>query len=169
VFSCGCYKSRLRCCICCNLLFSMFHLFLHTHVASMFIWMLHVFLTYIASVLSWCCICCTMVLSVFFRCFCKCFICLQTYIAGVASRCFKSRMGVASPSSFSVTSLRCLLPLVTAVPLPLLDVVDVRAGASPAWVCETTRETDCRCRHPPVRPDASKACFSYSVGLFLCS
>jgi hypothetical protein len=29
----------------------------------------------------------------------KCFICLQTYVASVVSGCFKSRSGVASPSS----------------------------------------------------------------------
>jgi hypothetical protein len=36
--------------------------------------------------------------SVSYACF-KCFICLQTYVASVASGCFKSRSGVASPSS----------------------------------------------------------------------
>jgi hypothetical protein len=43
--------------VCCKLLFLMFHLFFHTHFASMFIWMLHMFYTYVASVLSGCCVC----------------------------------------------------------------------------------------------------------------
>jgi hypothetical protein len=49
-----------------------------------------------------CCSC----FQVFFRCFStvsdacvNCFICLQTYVASVVSGCFKSRSGVASPSS----------------------------------------------------------------------
>ena len=36
-----------------------------THVANVFIWMLHMFHTYIASVLYGCCVCFAMVLSVF--------------------------------------------------------------------------------------------------------
>ena len=43
--------------VCCKLLFLMFHLFFETYIASVFIWMLHVFHTYVASVLSGCCIC----------------------------------------------------------------------------------------------------------------
>jgi hypothetical protein len=43
--------------VCCKLLFPMFLLFFHTYVASVFIWMLHVFYTYGASVLSGCCVC----------------------------------------------------------------------------------------------------------------
>ena len=34
-----------------------FHLFFQTYVASVFIWILHMFHTYIAGVLSICCIC----------------------------------------------------------------------------------------------------------------
>ena len=53
------------------------------YAASVFIWMLHIFHTYVASVLSECCVCFTMVLrcfsgvfeSVLDACF-KCFICL---------------------------------------------------------------------------------------------
>ena len=58
---------------------------------------------HIASVLSGCCVCVAMVSSVscvFFAnvsdaCF-KRFICLETYVVSVASRCFKSRSDVAS-------------------------------------------------------------------------
>ena len=38
-------------------LFQMFHLFVSTYVASVSIWMLHMFHTYVASVLSRYCIC----------------------------------------------------------------------------------------------------------------
>jgi hypothetical protein len=41
----------------------------------------------------------------------KRFFCLQTYVANVASRCFKNRSGVASPFSPSTTSPWCLLLL----------------------------------------------------------
>ena len=76
------------------------------------------FHTYVASVLSRCCVCFTMVFnefsgvfaSVLDACF-KCSICLQTYIASVASRHFKSRSGVASFCSLSAASPRCLLLL----------------------------------------------------------
>ena len=49
----------------CKLLFSMFHLFFQMYAANVFIWMLHMFHTYVASVLSGCCVCFTMV----FKCF----------------------------------------------------------------------------------------------------
>ena len=66
----------------------------------------------------------TMVLSIFGvfasvldACF-KCFINFKTYVASVASRCFKSRSSVASSSSPSTTSSRCLLLLPTPVRHP---------------------------------------------------
>jgi hypothetical protein len=43
--------------VCCKRLFPMFHLFFQTYVASVFIWMLHMFHTYVASILSVCCVC----------------------------------------------------------------------------------------------------------------
>jgi hypothetical protein len=39
--------------ICYELLFSMFHMFFQTYVASVFIWILHKFHTYVASVFIW--------------------------------------------------------------------------------------------------------------------
>jgi hypothetical protein len=51
--------------ICCKCLFPKFHPFFQTYVASVFIWMLHMFHTYVASVLSGCCICLQLFLSVF--------------------------------------------------------------------------------------------------------
>jgi hypothetical protein len=36
--------------VCCKRLFQMFYLFFWTYVASVFIWMLHMFHTYVASV-----------------------------------------------------------------------------------------------------------------------
>ena len=58
--------------VCCKRLFKMFHLFFQTYVVSVFIWMLHMFYTYVVSVLSACCVCLQWFSSVF-RCFCKCF------------------------------------------------------------------------------------------------
>jgi hypothetical protein len=58
----------------CKRLFLMFHLFFQTYVVSVFIWMLHMFYIYVASVLSGCCVCVAIVFKCFFfRCFCKCF------------------------------------------------------------------------------------------------
>jgi hypothetical protein len=108
VFPYGCYKNRSGCCICCNrctriLQMSVFNVsfVFQMHVANVFIWMLHMFHTYVASVLSGCCVC----FAMFFKCLLgvcasisdacfKCFICLQTYISNAVSGCFKSRSGV---------------------------------------------------------------------------
>jgi hypothetical protein len=49
----------------CKLPFPMFHLFFQMYVPSVLIYMLHMFQTYVASVLSGCCVCFTMV----FKCF----------------------------------------------------------------------------------------------------
>ena len=87
--------------VCCKLLFPMFDLFFHMYVASVFIWMLHMFHTYDARVLSGCCIrlhwfqvFLGVFASVSNACF-KCFIFLQTYVACVASECLKSRSIIA--------------------------------------------------------------------------
>jgi hypothetical protein len=42
--------------VCCKRLFQMFHLFFQTYVANVFIWMLHMFQTYVASIISGRCI-----------------------------------------------------------------------------------------------------------------
>jgi hypothetical protein len=81
-----------RCCIC-------------------FIHMLRVFFLDVAYVLQW-------FSSISNACF-KRFIYLHTCVASVVSRCFKSRLGVASPSSPSAASSWCLLLF--------LDAGDVRA------------------------------------------
>jgi hypothetical protein len=52
----------------CKILFAMFHLFFYV-CCKCFIWMLHMFHTYVASVLSTCCVCFTMVLRCFYKCF----------------------------------------------------------------------------------------------------
>jgi hypothetical protein len=118
--SCGCCKSRSGCCICCTGCSRMLQASV-PNVSSVFsrrmlqvclFWMLHMFHIYVASVLSRYCLCFTMV----FKCFScvlasvsdayfKYFICLQTYVANVASACFKSRLGVASPSSILLPHL----------------------------------------------------------------
>jgi hypothetical protein len=100
--------------------------------------MLQVFYLDVAYVLQW--FSCVLA-SVLDACF-KCFIYLQTYIAIVVSRCFKSRsvlhlaphfllphLGVSS-SSRRQLGIRCPLPL-------FLDASDVRDGASPTWMRET--------------------------------
>ena len=51
--------------VCCKSLFQMFHRFFQTYVASVFIWMLHMFHKYVASILSGCCVYFTIV----FKCF----------------------------------------------------------------------------------------------------
>ena len=43
--------------VCCKRLFQMFHLFFQMYVANVFIWLLHMFHTYVANVLSGCCVC----------------------------------------------------------------------------------------------------------------
>jgi hypothetical protein len=74
-----------------------------THVAIVFIWMLHIFHAYMACVLFGCCVWLQWFTGVFHVCFSsvseayfKCFNCLQTYVATVVFGCFKSRSGVAS-------------------------------------------------------------------------
>ena len=80
----------------------------------------------------------------------KYFIWLQTYVASVACKCFKSRSSVASPSSSSVASLRCLLLPAPAghpnqrrkqaPPLPLFSML-VTSGTARAP--HGVRETEC--------------------------
>jgi hypothetical protein len=62
--------------------------------------------------------------SVLDACF-KCFICLQIYAVSVASKYFKSRSVVATPSSHSVVSPRYLLPVPAGhlPPLPLFSML----------------------------------------------
>jgi hypothetical protein len=69
--------------------------------------MLHMFRTYVVSVLSEYCLCFTMVFKCFYMCFAsvsdtyfKCFICLQMYVASVQSGCFKSSRVLHLPSRF---------------------------------------------------------------------
>jgi hypothetical protein len=125
--------------VCCKLLFSMFYLFFHTHIVSVYIWMLHMFHTYVASALFGCCVCFTMVFKCFSCVFAigshayfKCYICLQTYVVSVASGCFKNRSDVASPSLLSAALSQCLLLPTPAghppPPPPLLDAGDVKVA-----------------------------------------
>jgi len=66
---------------------------------------------------------------------------LQAFILNVSSECFKSKSDVASFSSLSAASPRCLLLLAPAghPPLPplFLNAGDVRGGTGPTWVRET--------------------------------
>jgi hypothetical protein len=102
----------------CKLLLPMFHLFLQTYVVSVFIWMLRMFHIFVCKCFY---LDVAYVFTMIFKCFLgvftsvldacfKCFICLQTtYVASVASECFKSKSGVASLSLPCVASPRCLL------------------------------------------------------------
>jgi hypothetical protein len=119
----GPFSNGSGCCIvvmvvhvCCKRLLSMFHLFFRMCVAR-------VFYLDVVYVLHICCKCFYLVLACicngfkcFFRCFFasvldafKCFIYFRMYVASVVLGCLKSRSGVASPSSPSVASPRCLL------------------------------------------------------------
>jgi hypothetical protein len=136
--------------VCCKLLFPMFHLLFRRMLQVCLFWMLHIFHTYVASVLSRCCVC----FCNGFKCFSdvfanvsdacsKCFICLQTYVASVASECFKSRTSVASAAS----SQCLLLPTPAGHPPPpssLFDVGDVRSGMDSVWTREMAWEKDCK-------------------------
>jgi hypothetical protein len=84
--------------VCCKGLLPMFHLCFRTYVAYVFIWMLHMFHTYVECVLSEYCVCLQRfsgVFGCFFQvfqkhvasvCF-KCFSSFQTYVARVLSEC----------------------------------------------------------------------------------
>jgi len=82
--------------VCCRRLFPMFHLFFHTYDASVFIWMLYMFHTYVASVLYVCCVCLQLFSSVF-RCFLQVFFC----------KCF--RRTFASVSTISDVCCMCFI------------------------------------------------------------
>ena len=115
----GCCKSRSGCCTCCNGYTHMLQASVsNASVVSdgwctCFIWVLHIFHTYVAIISSACCIYFhTYVASVSYRCcicfaiathmFPSCFRCMlqvfqlfRTYVANVSSKCCKSRFGVA--------------------------------------------------------------------------
>ena len=71
-----------------------------------------------------------MVLRCFYKCCFKCFICLETYIASVASRCFKSRSGVASRSFHAFGYLASLSP--PSFGAGWTSELEVQAGAAPS-------------------------------------
>ena len=155
----GCCISRSVCCLCCNGCTRMLQHFVSNVLAIFldvcckcvyldvayvshicckhFIWMLRMFYMVFKCFSG-------VFASVLDRCF-TCFICLQTYIASVASGCFKSRSGVAS----SLSSLFCCLAKVSpppragwayAAPPLFLDAGDVPGGVGPVWARETARE-----------------------------
>jgi hypothetical protein len=137
---------------CCKLLFPVFLLFFQAYVACVFIWMLHMFHTYVVSVLSRYCICFAIVFKCFLRCSCKCFRC-------IFQGCFKSRSGVASPSLFVASSGCLLLPApgwTSTAPPSLLDAGNVWGGVGPAWARERRRETVCMRGRLDVREQAAR-------------
>ena len=114
----------------------MFHLFFGVCCKCVCLDVAYVFEICFISVLSRCCLCfcngfnCFSCVFASFSdaCF-KYFIWLQTYVASVACKCFKSRSSVASPSSSSAASPRCLL-LRRLLPLLSMLVRFVAARAS---------------------------------------
>jgi hypothetical protein len=120
------------------------------------------FHTYVPSVLSGCCVCFTIV----FKCFCKCFRCmfqvchlLQTYVASVASECFKSRWVLhLAPRfllprlSFSSSSSR---RLGISRPLPLFSTLVAFGAVRPCIATRnrTGNKLQVRASGSPVRLD----------------
>ena len=87
---------------------------IRTHVAIVFIWMLHMFHTYVACAFIWMFVYGCNGFQVFFRCFSsvleacfKCLNCLQTYVATVVFGCLKRISGVASLLAFCYMVLVC--------------------------------------------------------------
>jgi hypothetical protein len=70
--------------VCCKGLFLMFHLCFRTYVASVFIWVLHMFHTYIACILSGYCVCLQWFSSVF-QIFLRVF---QKHVSNISSNFF---------------------------------------------------------------------------------
>jgi hypothetical protein len=133
--------------ICCKLLFPIFDLFFQTYVAIVFIWMLHMFHTYVVSI------------YLYVRYVLQWFQVQVLHLSG----CFKSRSRIASSSSSSATSPRYLLLLLPApaghlnqrrrralLPPPLFDVVDVQGDVAP-W---EARKTECGCKRLDARVQA---------------
>jgi hypothetical protein len=121
---------------CCKGLLPMFHLCFQTYVASVFIWMLHIFHTYVTYVLSGCCICLhwfQVFSGVYFQAF-------QNHVSSVSSafRCTLlllhldvlkiDRVLHLSPLPSAASPQCLLLPALVGhrlPPLPLLDAGDI--------------------------------------------
>jgi hypothetical protein len=69
-----------RCCTCCKRPFQKFHLLFQTYVASVFIWMLHMFHTYVASFI--------LMFNMFCTDFFKCFNVFFTSVSEAYCKCF---------------------------------------------------------------------------------
>jgi hypothetical protein len=131
----------------------------------MLIWMLHIFQIYVACILSRCCVCkCIMcfwgvfvsVLDAYF----KCFICIQTYVASVASGCFNSRSVVASrlprlllPRLGVYSSSRRWLAAAASSPLFTMLVMFGVARARVDARSSVENGLQTRASKRPVRPD----------------
>ena len=84
--------------VCCKLLFSMFHLFFPTYVASVFILMLLMFLHKWCKYFRWI-LCIFTVVQVFCKCFRRRFQMFNLFSVYVAFGCFQTRSSVVSLSS----------------------------------------------------------------------
>ena len=68
--------------------------------------------------------------QVFYGCFCNCFICLQTYVASVASGCFKNKSDVASRSLLAFDCLASVYP--PSLGAGWASRLEAQAGATPS-------------------------------------
>jgi hypothetical protein len=108
--------------------------FFQMYVASVFIWMLHMFHTFVVSVLSGYYISFIMVL----KCSCKCFRCIfQVFNLSwdILSGCFKSRSGVVSRSILAFDCLVSVSPLSLGVGWASEPEAQVGAVPSPSSQC----------------------------------
>jgi hypothetical protein len=140
--------------VCCKLLFLIFHLFFQTYVANVFIWVLHMFHTYVASVLSGRCVCFTIVFQVFsgvlqvfqmhvssissvFRFMLHLYISKVDRVLHLPPRFLPLRLSVSSSSRHRL-GIRCPLPL-------FFDAGDIWGSAGNRLQARASRR--------PVRPD----------------
>jgi hypothetical protein len=96
----------------------------------------------------------------------------QTYVASVVSECLKSRLSVASSSSPSAATPRCLLLLLASAghppsPSSLIDASEVRDSHGPTRARKTIWKNNYRRGRPKSlssrRPDASKLLIFWGV------
>ena len=106
--------------VCCNCMFQMFYLFFQTYVASVFVWMLHMFHIYVARVLSECSVFKCLFMS--FQVFCMCFRCMfqvfhmfQRYVASVSYGCCKSGSGCCIWCNGCTRVLQASVPNVSSI------------------------------------------------------
>jgi len=141
--------------ICCKLLFPMCFICFSNVCASVFIWMLHMFHTYITSVLFGCYVCFTMVL----RCFCKCFRYIFQVFHLSSNVCCKCYIWMFQQQ------MECCISLLPRLRLPLNRCLHLLS----CWLGTRTKGAGECC--PPLLLDASDAAwhgrrsFCYAISM----